>query len=86
MRVWRFLLFVFMAIQLSPWTAFAQQPRFRALAFYSQNTEGDHVEFAQDAVKFLNELADREHFAIETTTRWEELNDERSRLFNSSFG
>src|SRR5262249_25253974 len=35
------------------------------------------VQFAQDAVKFLSELAAREHFTLETTTRWEDLNDER---------
>ncbi len=77
MRVRRFLLLMFMAIQWSPWAARAQQTRFKALAFYSENTEGDHVQFAQDAVKYLSELAAREHFTLETTTRWEDLNDER---------
>lgn len=68
---------MFMAIQWSPRAALAQQTRFKALAFYSENTEGDHVQFAQDAVKFLSEMARREHFTLETTTRWEDLNDER---------
>ena len=77
MRVRRLLLFMFMAIPWSPRAALAQQTRFKALAFYSENTEGDHVQFAQDAVKFLSEMARREHFTLETTTRWEDLNDER---------
>lgn len=77
MRVRRFLLYMFMAIQCSPWAALAQQTRFKALAFYSESTEGDHVQFAQDAVKFLSELAAREQFTLETTTKWEDLNDER---------
>jgi len=77
MRKRRILLSVFIAIQLSPWAALAQQARFKVLAFYSETTEGDHVEFAHDAVKFLSDLASREHFALETATRWDELNDER---------
>jgi len=77
MRVGRLLLFLFMAIQWSPWSAVAQQTRFKALAFYSDKTEGDHVQFARDAVRFLSELAAREHFTLETTTGWEDLNDER---------
>ena len=66
-----------MTVSWSPWAARAQQTRFKALAFYSEKTEGDHVQFAQDAVKFLTELAVREHFTLETTTRWQDLNDER---------
>ena len=75
MKIRRFLLFMSIAISWSP--ALALQTRFKALAFYSDKTEGDHVQFAQDAVKFLTELAAREHFTLETTTRWEDLNDER---------
>ena len=77
MRLRRILEFVFVAIQLSLWTALAQQTRFKVLAFYSETTEPDHVEFAQDAVKFLVACAAREHFTIEATTKWEDLNDER---------
>jgi len=76
MRFRRFLLFVFLALQWSSLETFAQQAHFRTIAFYSDKTEGDHVQFAQDAVKFLGELAAREHFTLETTTRWEDLNDE----------
>src|SRR5215470_7096946 len=77
MRVQQILLFVFMAAQLSPWTALAQPTRFKALAFYSDTTEPDHVQFARDAVKFLGACAAREQFTIDTTTKWEDLNDER---------
>ena len=80
MRFRRFLLFMVMAIQWSP-RALAQQTRFKALAFYSESTEGDHVQFAHDAVKFLSGLAAREHFTLETTTRWEDLNDERLKTY-----
>jgi len=66
-----------MVIPWSPWTAFAQQTRFKTLAFYSESTEPDHVQFARDAVKFLGACAAREHFSIDATTRWNDLNDER---------
>ncbi len=79
MRIRRIFLFVFMAIQLSPRTAFAQEARFHALAFYSDTTEPDHVQFAQDAVKFLTASASREHFTVDATTKWEDLNDARLR-------
>jgi hypothetical protein len=79
MRIRRFLIFIFIAIQWSTPKAFAQQAHFKVLAFYSENTEGDHVEFAHDAVKFLGELAAREHFTLETSTTWEDLNDDRLR-------
>jgi YVTN family beta-propeller protein len=77
MNVRRTLLFVFVAIPLAQWTTFAQQTRFKALAFYSDTTEPDHVQFARDAVKFLHACAAREQFTIDTTTKWEDLNDER---------
>ena len=75
MRIRRIVQFVFVAIQLSSWTAFAQQPRFKVLAFYSETTEGDHVQFAHDAVKFLTDHAASEHFAFDATNQWEDLND-----------
>jgi len=78
MRAGRFLLSLFLAIQ-SPRLAHAQQTPFKALAFYSDKTEGDHVQFAHDAVKFLSQLAVREHFTLDTTTSWDDLNDERLR-------
>jgi YVTN family beta-propeller protein len=77
MRIRIVLQFVFIAIQLSPGTAFAQQTRFKVLAFYSETTEPDHVQFARDALKFLGACAAREHFTLDATTKWEDLNDDR---------
>jgi YVTN family beta-propeller protein len=54
----------------------AQQSGFKVLAFYSAIAEPDHVQFAQDARKFLNERAASEGFTFEATTKWEDLNDE----------
>jgi uncharacterized protein len=77
MRVRRLLICALLTIHWSSFTALAQQTRFKALAFYSRNTEADHVQFALDAVKFLEVCAAREHFTFDTTTEWDDLNDER---------
>ena len=78
MNVRRFLLFLLLASQIVG-SVFAQQSRFKVLAFYSATAEPDHVQFAQDALKFLNERAVSEHFTFEATTKWEDLNGENLR-------
>jgi uncharacterized protein len=77
MTVRRLLVFLLMAISFASSSTFAQQPRFRVLAFYSEKTEPDHVQFAQQAVKFLRGRAATEHFTFESTTNWQDLSDER---------
>jgi type 1 glutamine amidotransferase len=53
------------------WAAAAPPPpRFRALAFYSNTVEGDHVAFAYDAIRFYSDLAARQHFVFDTTSDW----------------
>ena len=73
-RLLCFLLIVFFYPH-SP--AVAQQAQFKVLAFYSEKTEPDHVQFAQQAVKFLSERAATEHYTFAATTDWQDLNDER---------
>lgn len=53
------------------------QPAFRALAFYSETVEHDHVEFARQAIEFYKDAAKRDHFELETTTNWNDLNAEK---------
>lgn len=77
----RFLLLLWLAVQCTIGATFAQQPRFKVLAFYSDTTEGDHVQFAHDAVKFLVDRAASDHFTFDATTRWEDLNDERLKSY-----
>ena len=77
MTVRRLFVFLLMAMLFASSYTFAQRTRFRVLAFYSDNTEPDHVQFAQQAVKFLSERAASEHFAFEATTNWQDLSDER---------
>ncbi|MFT4113877.1 ThuA domain-containing protein [Silvibacterium sp.] len=56
--------------------AWAQQPTFRVLAFYSDTAERDHVDFARDAIRFYSDLAEREHFSFTATTHWEDCTAE----------
>lgn len=64
------LLFVLAA---APTMCRAQKPRFRALAFYSEHTEPDHVEFGEQAVRFLSSLAKKDNFALQTATNFEDM-------------
>lgn len=51
----------------------AQEPEFRVLAFYSPHTEPDHVEFAEQALPFLQALAKKDHFRFTATPRFEDM-------------
>ena len=51
----------------------AQPPRFRVLAFLSEHTEPDHVEFGEEAVRFLSGLARQDDFALQTTTSFADM-------------
>ena len=66
------LLLAFMALSRGT-VASAEQPRFHALAFYSTAEEPDHVQFANDAVKFFAAMARRDHFSFDSTTDWSKL-------------
>jgi uncharacterized protein len=77
MKIRRMLQFMLVAVQLSACSGWAQPVGFKALAFYSETTEPDHVQFARDAVKFLAACAARGHFTFDATTHWDDLNDQR---------
>ena len=77
MTLRRLLLFLLITVPFASSRSVAQQTGFKVLAFYSEKTEPDHIEFAQQAVKFLRERAASEHFKFEVTTDWQDLNDER---------
>jgi YVTN family beta-propeller protein len=73
----RRLLFLWIAILSAGSPAVAQQTQFSILAFYSDKTEPDHVEFAEQALKFFRDRAASENFTFAATTDWRDLNDER---------
>jgi YVTN family beta-propeller protein len=61
--------------------AMGQTPRFRALVFYSTSVEYDHVQFAQDALKFMDETARKDNFQLDTTANWDDLNESHLRKY-----
>src|SRR5262250_1542755 len=77
----QFLLLPFIAILCAGLPSFGQQRHWKVVAFYSENSEPDHVDFARDAVKFLTQRAASEHFTFEATTKWEDLNDEHLKAY-----
>jgi uncharacterized protein len=64
-----------LAVLFAGSSSFGQQQRFKILAFYSTNVEPDHAQFAQGALKFFAERAASDHFAFDSTTDWDNLND-----------
>ena len=52
----------------------AQPPRFHVLAFYTEKTEADHVDFARQAITFFESEAKRQNFSWRATTDWNDLN------------
>jgi len=54
-------------------TCRAQQPLCKVLAFYSEHTEPDHVEFGEQAVRFLSQLARTDHFVLRTATTFADM-------------
>ncbi|HPG41052.1 MAG TPA: ThuA domain-containing protein [bacterium] len=58
-------------------SAFAQFPRFKALAFYSNHVEPAHVEFAHDAIRYFQDLTIGDGFVFDTTSSMADLNAEK---------
>ncbi|MCR8558922.1 ThuA domain-containing protein [Mucilaginibacter sp. BJC16-A38] len=61
--------------------SFAQAPKFRVLALYSTNVESDHVDFAMQAMKFYGKFAAKKGFGFDTTSHWDDLNDEKLKSY-----
>lgn len=74
---WRFLLLtlVFLSFQIDG--SGQKKKPFQVLAFYSTSVEHDHVDFAQQALKFYADCAKKYNFSFQSTTQWEDLNPER---------
>jgi type 1 glutamine amidotransferase len=57
--------------------ASAQSTAPHVLAFYSTDVERDHVDFAEQAVRFFSDAAAKNHYIFESTTKWDDLNPDR---------
>lgn len=58
-----------------------RQAPYRVLAFYTDNGEPDHIDFAKQALAFFGNLAKQNNFEFQSTTRWEDLNPENLKKF-----
>lgn len=72
------LLLGLVLIFLSATNVMAQRyPRFKILAFYSKQVESAHVNFANDAIKFFQDLTIGKGFVFDLTTNMDDMNDEK---------
>lgn len=46
---------------------------FHILALFSTNVEGDHVDFARQAIAYLSAAGPRDHFTFESSTDWDRI-------------
>ena len=53
-----------------------QTAPFQVVAFYSSKAEPDHVQFAEQALRFFSDLAAKDNFVFHSTTDWTNLNPE----------
>ena len=77
----RWLLFVFVIAFAGSARPQAPQPKFHVLAFYSEHTEADHVEFARQALTFFKTQAAQHQFEWEATTNWDDMNEANLRHY-----
>jgi type 1 glutamine amidotransferase len=66
-----------LVLTVPPVIAYAEPAPLHILAFYSTNVEGDHVDFALQALKFFADTAKRDNFQFESTSNWDDLNPEQ---------
>src|SRR5258708_26558912 len=69
------ILLLSLIVLFSPNAALAQKPRFRVLPFYSTSVEPDHVLFAEGALNFFSQVANKNNFTFDSTTYWDDMND-----------
>lgn len=60
----------------------AKDTRPRILVLYSLNVENDHALFALDALKFFARMAEKDNFIMDSSSKWEELNDDSLKSYN----
>ncbi len=74
----RLAIFVFaVATLVWPPAAWCGTPQFHVLVFHSTDVEPDHVQFAEDALKLLGKFAVKDNFAFDSSTSWNDLNEEK---------
>jgi hypothetical protein len=57
-------------------TSGGNKPEFRVVAFYRAKNDQAHISFVNEANKWFSSIADKYHFAFESTDNWDNLNPE----------
>jgi hypothetical protein len=79
-----FISIVFILSLMAHWLqSSAQSNPFSVLAFYTITVERDHVQFAQDALRFYTKLASQKHFRFDSTTDWSKINDDTLKRYQA---
>lgn len=68
---------LFLLLHMAGISLSAQFPRFKALAFYSEEVEPAHVEFAHDAIRFFEDLTIGDGFIFDITSNMDDLTSEK---------
>lgn len=68
------VLAILMTTAAANMSADGEEPKFKAVAFYSTNVEKPHADFATDALAFYGKLAQEKSFVLDSTTDWSNVN------------
>ncbi|MBN1820628.1 MAG: ThuA domain-containing protein [Prolixibacteraceae bacterium] len=77
-RLITFFLLVFFVNSVS-----AKFPRFKMLAFYSEEVESAHIDFAHQAIKFFKDLTIGDGFVFDVTKNMDDLNPEKLKDYSA---
>src|SRR6476620_10050979 len=66
--------FLFSFLLFVSFTAFAQEPKFHVIAFYTAKNDLAHISFVHEANKWFTNAAKQNHFSYDSTNDWNNLN------------
>jgi hypothetical protein len=69
------LLLFFLITTLSP-TLAQKPPKFKVIAFFTGKNDEAHVSFVNEANSWFPKIAKKHHFSYDTTSNWNNLNDQ----------
>lgn len=72
-RIHKIVLFLSLVF---PILTYAQQPKFKVIAFYTGKNDQAHVSFVQEANAWFPKMAKEYNFSYDSTANWNNLNEE----------
>ena len=70
----RSVLVMSIVILLQSFIAFAGNPKFKIIAFYTGKNDPAHVSFVHEANRWFAKTADKYKFSYDSTNNWDNLN------------